>query len=136
MAVEAAASEQQEATAEAAEPVREKRGETPRQQIRKAKATKRRRFSAEDKIRIVMEGIRGDDPVSVLCRREGVHPTVYYKWLQSFMEAGKQRLRGDTLREAGRDEVQAVRAENERLKQLVAEYALDVMVLKKSTLME
>jgi transposase len=136
MSVEAAASEQQRATTEASEPAGEKRGETPRQQIRKAKATTRRRFGAEDKVRIVMEGIRGDDPVSVLCRREGVHPTVYYKWLQSFMEAGKQRLRGDALREAGRDEVQALKAENERLKQLVAEYALDVMMLKKSTLME
>jgi transposase len=109
-----------------------KRGETPRQQIRRAKAVTRRRFGAEEKIRIVMEGIRGEEPVSVLCRREGMQSTLYYRWLRDFMEAGKRRLRGDMLREAGRDEVAALRAENERLKQLVAEYALEVMALKKS----
>lgn len=109
-----------------------KRGETPRRQIRRVKAVTRRRFSAEDKIRVVMEGIRGEDPVSVLCRREGLTSSIYYRWLKDFMEAGKQRLRGDTLREAGRDEVKALKAENERLKQLVAEYALEMMALKKS----
>ena len=109
-----------------------KRGETPRQQIRRAKMATRRRFSAEDKIRVVMEGVRGDDPVSVVCRREGLTSSIYYRWLRDFMEAGKQRLRGDTLREAGRDEVKALKAENERLKQLVAEYALEVMALKRS----
>ena len=109
-----------------------KRGETPRQQIRRAKVVTRRRFGAEEKIRIVMEGIRGEEPVSVLCRRQGMQSTLYYRWLRDFMEAGKRRLRGDTLREAGRDEVAALRAENERLKQLVAEYALEVMALKKS----
>ena len=65
-----------------------KRGERPRQQIRRAKAVSRRKFSAEEKIRIVMEGIRGDISVSDLCRREGIHNTVYYKWLKEFMEAG------------------------------------------------
>lgn len=113
-----------------------KRGETPRQQIRKAKAAGRRRFSAEEKIRIVMEGIRGDLSVAELCRREGIHNTVYYKWLKEFMEAGKRRLRGDHQREADRSEVQSLREENGRLKQLVAEYALDLMALKKSLLAE
>jgi transposase len=113
-----------------------KRGETPRQQMRKAKAVSRRRFSAEEKIRVVMEGIRGDISVSELCRREGVHTTVYYKWLKEFMEAGKRRLRGDLQREAGRGEVAALRDENARLKQLVADYALDLMALKKSLLVE
>jgi len=113
-----------------------KRGETPRQQIRKAKVGSRRRFSAEEKIRVVMEGIRGDISVSELCRRERVHTTVYYKWLKDFMEAGKRRLKGDMQREAGRGEVAALREENARLKQLVAEYALDVMALKKSLLVE
>ena len=80
-----------------------KQGETPRQQIRRAKKLTRRRFSAEDKIRIVMEGIRGDEPVSVICRKEGIQSTVYYRWLKDFMEAGKQRLKGDTLREAGKE---------------------------------
>jgi transposase len=104
-----------------------RRGEPPRQQIRRAKMATRRRFSAEDKIRIVMEGVRGEEPVSVVCRREGLTSSIYYRWLKDFMEAGKQRLR-----EAGRDEVKALKAENERLKQLVADYALEVMALKKS----
>ncbi len=113
-----------------------KRGEAPRQQIRKAKAVSRRQFSAEEKIRIVMEGIRGDISVSELCRREGIHNTVYYKWLKEFMEAGKRRLKGDHQREADRAEVHSLREENSRLKQLVAEYALDLMALKKSLLAE
>jgi transposase len=113
-----------------------RRGEGPRQQIRKAKVASRRQFSAEEKIRIVMEGIRGELQVSELCRRETIHPTVYYKWLKDFMEAGKRRLKGDMQREADRTEVQALRDENARLKQLVAEYALDVMALKKSLLGE
>jgi hypothetical protein len=66
----------------------QKRGERPRQQIRKAKKATRRRFSAEEKIRIVMEGIRGEEPVSVLCGREGIDASVYYRWLKDFMEAG------------------------------------------------
>ena len=119
---------------EAAGPPPKKRGETPRQQVRRAKQTSRRRFSAEEKIRIVMEGIRGEEPVSVLCRREGLHTTVYYRWLKDFLEAGKHRLRGDTLREAGQDEVRSLREENGRLKQLVGEYALEVRTLKKSWL--
>jgi transposase len=123
---------QPEAPAEAAPMPARKQGETPRQQIRKAKKATRRRFSAEDKIRIVMEGIRGEEPVSALCRREGIQSTIYYRWLKDFMEAGKQRLRGDTLREAGRDEVQALKAENQRLKELVADYALETLALKKS----
>ena len=109
-----------------------KQGETPRQQIRRAKKLTRRRFSAEDEIRVVMEGIGGEEPVSALCRRESIQSTVYYRWLKDFMEAGKQRLKGDTLREAGRGEVQALKAENQRLKELVADYALEVVALKKS----
>ena len=70
----------------------------------------------------------------MLCRREGLHTTVYYRWLKDFLEAGKHRLRGDTLREAGQDEVRALREENGRLKQLVGEYALEVRTLKKSWL--
>ena len=81
-----------------------------------------------------MEGIRGEDPVSAICRREGLHTTIYYRWLKDFLEAGKGRLRGDSLREAGRDEVQSLKAENERLKQLVAEFALELVTLKKSVM--
>ena len=79
-----------------------------------------------------MEGIRGEVAVAELCRREGIHPTVYYKWLKDFMEAGKSRMRGDALREANRDEVQELRQENERLKQLVADLSVANMMLKKS----
>jgi len=111
---------------------RPRAGERPGQQIRKAKAARRRQFSAEEKIRIVMEGIRGEEPVSVICRREGIHTTVYYRWTRDALEAMKARLRGDTLREMNRSEVQGLKRENEQLKQLVAEYALQVTVLKKS----
>jgi len=128
--------EEVEQSAEPAGAAVPKRGETPRQQIRKAKAVSRRQFSAEEKIRIVMEGIRGDISVSELCRRERLHTTVFYKWLKDFMEAGKRRLKGDLQREADRGEVHSLREENTRLKQLVAEYALDVMALKKSLLVE
>ena len=113
-----------------------KQGETPRQQIRRAKHITRRSFTAEDKIRIVMEGIHGEISVSELCRREGLHTTVYYRWLKDFMEAGKRRLRGDIQREAGREEVASLKDENARLKQLVADYALDLMALKKSLMAE
>jgi transposase len=80
-------------------------GETARALIRKTKRATRRRFPTEDKIHIVMEGIRGEISVSELCRREGIHPTIYYKWLKDFMEAGKGRMRGDALREASSDEL-------------------------------
>ena len=106
--------------------------ETARSLIRKAKRATRRRFTSEDKIRILMEGIRGELAVAELCRREGIHATVYYKWLKDFMEAGKSRLRGDTLREANRDEVQELRQENERLKQLVADLSVANLMLKES----
>jgi transposase len=107
-------------------------GEAARQLIRRTRRVTRRKFPAEEKIRIVMEGIRGEVAVSELCRREGIHPTVYYKWLKDFMEAGKGRLRGDTKWEATSEEVRQVREENERLKQLVAELSLANLTLKKS----
>jgi transposase len=102
--------------------------------IRKTRQATRRRYSSQEKIRIVMEGIRGDEPVSTLCRREGISANVYYKWLKDFMEAGKSRLKGDETRDATRGAVHELRRENERLKQLVAELSLDNMVLKKSLL--
>jgi len=106
--------------------------ETARVLIRKIKRATRRRFPTEDKIRIVMEGVRGEVSVAELCRREGIHPTIYYKWLKDFMEAGKGRMRGDGLREATSDEVKLLRQENERLKQLVADLSVANMLLKKS----
>ena len=83
--------------------------ETARALIRKTKRATRRRFPTEDKIRIVIEGVRGEVSVAELCRREGIHPTIYYKWLKDFMEAGKARMRGDSLREATSDEVKSLR---------------------------
>jgi transposase len=106
--------------------------ETARALIRKTKRATRRRFPVEDKVRIVMEGVRGELPVAELCRREGIHPTIYYKWLKDFLEAGKARMRGDSLREATTEEVKSLRQENERLKQLVADLSVANMLLKKS----
>jgi transposase len=100
--------------------------------IRRTRQVTRRKFPAEEKSRIVLEGIRGEVTVSELCRREGIHPTIYYKWLKDFMEAGKGRMRGDTKREATSEEVRQLREENERLKQLVAELSLANLTLKKS----
>ena len=106
--------------------------EDARELIRRTKRVTRRRFTPEEKVRIVMEGIRGEIPISALCRREGIRTNVFYKWLKDFMEAGKARLKGDTLREANRAEVEGLKRENERLKELVAELSVENLVLKKS----
>ena len=100
--------------------------------IREVRAQTRRRFSAEDKIRVVLEGFRKEMPVSDLCRREGISSALYYSWLKDFMEAGKARLKGDTLRDATQGEVKELRRENARLKELVGEQALEIQLLKKS----
>jgi transposase len=100
--------------------------------IRAVRAKTRRKFSAEDKIRIVLEGFRKEIPVSDLCRREGLSSALYYSWLKDFMEAGKARLKGDSLRDATQSEVKGLRAENERLKELAGEQALQIQLLKKS----
>ena len=102
--------------------------------IRQTRQATTKRYNAEDKIRIVMEGIRGDLPISVLCRREGIHANLYYRWLKDFMEAGKARLKGDETRGATRAEVDLLQRENERLRELVANLALEALVLKKSLL--
>ena len=94
----------------------------------------RKRYSGEEKIRIVLEGLRGEETVAELCRREGISESVYYRWSKEFLEAGKQRLVGNTKRQATSDEVVELRRENEQLKQLVAELALKNRVLKKSVL--
>jgi transposase len=104
------------------------------QLIRRVRQATRKRYTAEEKIRIVMEGIRGDDPISTICRREGIHANMYYKWLKSFMEAGKDRLKGEEKRGATHAEVDELKRDNERLKQLVADLSVDNMVLKKSLL--
>ena len=93
----------------------------------------RRKFSAEENIRIVLVGLRGEESITDLCRREGIHPTQYYKWSKAFLEAGKRQLTGDTIREAGSEEVKEMRAENAELKQAVAELLLNNRVLKKTS---
>ena len=91
-----------------------------------------RKHSAEEKIRIVLEGLRGEDTIAEQCRREGISQSLYYKWSKEFLEAGKSRLAGDTKRQASSDDVDELRSENEQLQQLVAELALKNRVLKKS----
>ncbi|MFQ5873593.1 MAG: transposase [Dehalococcoidia bacterium] len=100
--------------------------------IRRVRRITRRKFTPEEKVRIVVEGFRHDAPVRELCRREGIRPNVYYAWLKDFMEAGKERLQHDAVRDASRAEVEGLRRENVRLKQLVAELSLEVHVLKKT----
>lgn len=92
----------------------------------------RRQYTAEEKIRIVLEGLQGEQPVAEICRREGLNTNIYYRWSKEFLEAGKKRLAGDTTREATAPEVQSIKSENEALKQLVAELSLENRVLKKS----
>ena len=92
----------------------------------------RRHFSAEDKIRIVLDGLRGEDSIADLCRREGIAQSLYYVWSKEFLEAGKRRLAGDTARAATSDEVKDLRRESTALKEVVAEQALELRILKKS----
>jgi transposase len=106
--------------------------EETRQFIKNIKRLTRRKFSAEEKVRIVLEGFRRDTPIRDVCRREGIQPSTYYAWLKDFMEAGKDRLTRDTVRDATKSEVQELKRENARLKQLVAELSLQVHVLKKT----
>ena len=89
----------------------------------------RRKYLAEERISIVLEGLSGEDSISAICRREGIAPNLYYCWSKDFLEAGKKRLMGDTLRKANSSEVACLRNENEQLKALVAELALKNRVL-------
>jgi transposase len=102
------------------------------QTVREIKRKTRRKFSAEEKIRIVLEGLRGEDSVASICRKEGIASGLYYKWCKDFMEAGKKRLMGDTLREANTSEVTELRQENQDLKLTLAEQTLEIRRLKKS----
>lgn len=104
----------------------------PESVVREIKRKTRRKFNPEERIRIILEGLKGEESIAAICRREGIAPSLYYKWSKSFLEAGKRRLKGDTIREANSDEVTELRKENEQLKQLVAELSLKNRVLKKS----
>ena len=112
----------------------ETRTEETKRFIRKVKRRTRRKFTAEEKIRIVLEGIRHEVPIRELCRREAIQPNVYYSWLKHFMESGKERLKHDMARDATRAEVEELKRENSRLKQLVAELSLEVYLLKKTAI--
>ena len=94
----------------------------------------RKRYSSEDKIRIVLAGLRGEDSIAELCRQEGIAQSQYYSWSKEFMEAGRKRLAGDTAREANTGEVQDLRRETRELKEVVAEQTLEIRLLKKSVI--
>jgi transposase len=102
------------------------------QVIKDIRRATRRHFSAEDKIRIVLEGLRGEASIAELCRREGIVQNLYYRWSKEFLEAGKKRLAGDTARAATTDEVKELRREAGALKEVVAELTLENRLLKKS----
>ena len=100
--------------------------------VREIRRKTRRKYSAEEKIRIVLEGLRGEQSVAELCRREGIAKTLYYAWSKEFLEAGKSRLKGDTKRAARTGEVRDLQEESIKLKQLAAELMLENRALKKT----
>ncbi len=100
--------------------------------IKEIKRITRKKYTAEEKIRIVVEGLRGELSIAELCRKEGINANLYYKWSKDFLEAGKSRLTGNTKREANTNEVNYLKNENTDLKQLVAELSLENRMLKKS----
>ena len=100
--------------------------------VKDIKRNTRKKYSAEEKIRIVLEGLRGEETIASICRKEGIAQNLYYKWSKDFLEAGKKRLAGDIVREANSAEVDDLRKENNHLKQLYAGIAMKNDVLKKS----
>jgi transposase len=110
-------------------------GKKPAEQVvKEIRRATRRQFSAEEKIRIVLTGLRGEDSIAELCRREGIVQNLYYRWSKEFLEAGKKRLAGDTARAATSDEVRELRREASALKEVVAELTLENRLLKKSAI--
>ena len=108
-------------------------GKAPAEQVIKdIRRATRKQYSSEEKIRIVLEGLRGEESIAALCRREGIAESLYYTWSKEFLEAGKKRLAGDTARAATSDEVKVLRKEARDLKEVVAEQALELRILKKS----
>ena len=108
------------------------RGNTPGKIVKDIRRATRIRRSSEEKIRIVLDGLRGEDSIAELCRREGIVESLYYSWSKEFLEAGKKRLAGDTSRAATTDEVKGLRREARALKEVVAEQLLEIRLLKKS----
>ena len=109
----------------------EERSQDTRRFVRQVRSATRRKYTAEEKIHIVLEGFRREVTVNELCRREGINPNNFYSWTKEFMEAGKQRLSRDTTRDATRQEINALKRESEDLKHLVADLSLDLHRLKK-----
>ena len=112
----------------------DRRSEETRSFVRQVRAATRRKYTPEEEIRIVLEGFRREVTVNDLCRREGIKPHSYYAWTKEFMEAGKERLSRDTVRDATRQEIVELRRENGELKQLVGELSLQVSRLKKTAI--
>jgi len=108
------------------------RSETAEQHVKEIRRATRKRHSAEDKIRIVLSGLRGEYSIAELCRREGIAQSLYYSWSKEFLEAGKKRLAGDTERQASSGEVKDLRREASELKELVADLSLENRLLKKA----
>jgi len=106
---------------------------SPESVVREIRRHTRKKYSAEEKIRIVLNGLRGEDSISSICRREGINPNLYYRWSKDFLEAGKKRLQGDTAREANSTEVTELNKENVQLKLLFAELSMQYRMLKKSS---
>src|SRR6186713_2809183 len=114
-------------------PTKSSNAKKPAEQVLKdIRRATRKHYSAEDKIRIVLDGLRGEYSVAELCRREGIAESLYYSWSKEFLEAGKRRLAGDTARAATSDEVKDLRRQAQDLKEVVAEQALELRLLKKS----
>ncbi len=111
---------------------RHRQSDSAEKTLRDIRRATRRRFSAEDKIRIVLQGLRGEESIAELCRKEGINQNLYYRWSKEFLEAGKKRLAGDTAREATSDEVKGLRRDAVDLKEVVAELTLENRLLKKS----
>ena len=107
--------------------------QTAESKVKEIRRHTRKKYSAEEKIRIVIEGLRGEVSIAELCRREGINANLYYNWSKDFLEAGKRRLAGDIKREATTSEVHYLKSENNELKQLVAELSLELRKNKKST---
>ncbi len=106
--------------------------DTAEQAVRDIRRKTRKQYSAEEKIRIVLEGLRGEESIAALCRREGIAESLYYSWSKEFLEAGKKRLAGDTARQATSNEVKTLRAETRNLKEALAEQMLENRLLKKA----
>ena len=106
--------------------------DTAEKVVKDIRRATRKQYSAEEKIRIVLEGLRGEDSIAELCRREGIAQNLYYRWSKDFLEAGKKRLAGDTARAATSDEVKDLRHEATALKEVVADLTMENRLLKKS----